>query len=263
MTERRDAYVRVYYSIRADERFVGIYGDDHHLATWLRLLLDADAVWPAPASMPRRARAGSVAALVAAGLVELLPEHHFRIHGLDRERNRRASSGKAGASARWSDRNANALPTHSERIPERTADAMPRRAETSKDETEQTARMADAGWDDAEHEALAWLSKHGCDVRPGNGYHVKLVTAVEHHGVNAVVGMFDRLASAGTKTGDIKGFLFGAIDALDAQSRPNLSDVNRQDRASEEERAHKVRLERTRREIDALRAVGQPSRTAP
>lgn len=110
-------------------------------------------------------------------------------------------------------------------------------------------------WDDPEHEALVWLAKHGCDVRPGNGYHRKLVTATEVHGVNAIVGMFDRLAGAGVKHGDIKGFLFGAIDALDAGSRPSLKEVASSDRAEERAADHQRRLERTRRETAELRAA--------
>ena len=110
-------------------------------------------------------------------------------------------------------------------------------------------------WDDPEHEAIAWLSKHGCDVRPGNGYHRKLVTAVEVHGVNAVVGMMDRLASAGTKHGDIKGYLFGSIDALDARGRPSLTDLGKADRADETEASHQRRLAATRTYLDGLRAV--------
>jgi hypothetical protein len=79
---------------------------------------------------------------------------------------------------------------------------------------------------------------------------------VESHGVNAVVGMLDRLASAGTKSGDVKGYVFGARDALDAQTRPNLADVGKADRAEADARAHQARLDRTQRELRALREVG-------
>lgn len=113
-----------------------------------------------------------------------------------------------------------------------------------------------SGDDDApETEALIWLSKHGCDIRPGNGYHQKLVLAVEHHGVNAVVGMFDRLRSAGTRDGDIKGFLFGAIDALDARNRPKLSELEAEDRADESSAARQRRIDRTRSETAAMRSA--------
>lgn len=112
-------------------------------------------------------------------------------------------------------------------------------------------------WNDPERDAVVWLSKHGCDIRPGNGYHRKLVTAVEVHGVNALVGMFDRLAEAGTKAGDVKGFLFGAIDALDARTRPNLADVAKAERADDTEAAHQRRLAATQRHLAELRGTGQ------
>jgi hypothetical protein len=71
-------YVRVYYSVVDDERFTGVY-DTPHLATWLRLLLLADAMWPASAYVPATERKASLVVLVKAGLVELLPGGKYRI----------------------------------------------------------------------------------------------------------------------------------------------------------------------------------------
>lgn len=126
-------YVRVYFSIRSDDRFEAIYGDDAALACWLRLLLDADAVWPAPASVPKSAKAGPYRKLIAAGLVEPMPGHLYRIHGLDRERDMRGQSGRNAAAVRW----------HSERTPNPDADAVlteQSRAETNRAEQEQDER---------------------------------------------------------------------------------------------------------------------------
>lgn len=109
------------------------------------------------------------------------------------------------------------------------------------------ARAPDDRWDAPEQEALVWLSRHGCDIRPGNGYHQKLITAVEVHGVNALVGMFDRLAGAGTANGDVKGFLFGAIDALNAQTRPNLRALESEDAGEREAVSVRRRVENTQR----------------
>lgn len=102
-------------------------------------------------------------------------------------------------------------------------------------------------WEAPETEVLQWLAHHGCDIRPGNGYHQKLITAVERHGVNAMVGMLDRLAAAGTKQGDTKGFLFGAIDALDSQSRPDLGTLAKMERAGDVAEDFRRRVERTKR----------------
>lgn len=103
-------YVRVYYSILDDERFVGVY-DTPHLATWLRLLLVADAMWPATAHLPAGERKASVQVLVEKGLVELFDNGRYRIHGLDAERGKRAASAAIGGRARQrsgSERSANA-----------------------------------------------------------------------------------------------------------------------------------------------------------
>jgi hypothetical protein len=92
-------YVRVYYSILDDERFDGIYSTPH-LATWLRLLMQADAMWPASAHVPASERKASIAVLVQHGLVEMLPGGKYRIHGLDAERTRRKDAAAAGGRAR-------------------------------------------------------------------------------------------------------------------------------------------------------------------
>ena len=108
-----EPYVRVYQTIFTDPKFVGIVYDDHHLATWLRLLMAADAVWPLLSPIPASARKASVKALVEAGLIDL-EGPRFRVHGLDAERERRSSQGRAAASKRWSSTNAAALPEQSD-----------------------------------------------------------------------------------------------------------------------------------------------------
>lgn len=92
-------YVRVYYSIRDDERFAGLYEDDKCLATWLRLLLAADAIWPAPADLPASANRKAIALLANAGLIHLLPGRLFRINGLDAERTARRERAQIGGYA--------------------------------------------------------------------------------------------------------------------------------------------------------------------
>jgi hypothetical protein len=140
VTGQPEPYVRVYYSILEDERFATIYLNDHHLAWWLRLLLTADAMYPAPAPIPRRVNPRSLTALVDCGLVELVSGDCYRIHGLQAERERRSYQGIAGASARWGGRNANALPTQSERNANgvRPGNANGMLAEPSLDEPSQT-----------------------------------------------------------------------------------------------------------------------------
>src|SRR5688572_16256060 len=231
-----------------DPKFDGIREDVRILGSWTLLLLVADMAHPAPAFIPRTVPKTAVDRLSEAGLVDLLDGHRYRIHGLTAERGRRSEAARVGGIA--SGRSRTVERPLNERGTKTNLDETSK-AETSKDEQS----TAPDPWDDPEHEALVWLAKHGCDVRPGNGYHRKLVTAVEVHGVNALVGMMDRLAEAGTKHGDVKGFLFGAIDALDARNRPSLTELNKSDREADERRAHQARLARTQREIAPLRAV--------
>ena len=101
MTKPTDPYSRVYWKVRSDERFVGIYPNDHHFATWLRLLIAAEAAWPEPADLPATARRVSLRALVDAGIILLLDSGLFRVHGLDAERLRRQERAATAASARW------------------------------------------------------------------------------------------------------------------------------------------------------------------
>lgn len=99
MSREPGEYVRVYLSIREDPRFAEVYGDNDRLATWLRLLMEADAVWPAAAPVPRAVHEPSLAALVEAGIIELRPLDHYRVHGLDAERERRSELGRIGGLA--------------------------------------------------------------------------------------------------------------------------------------------------------------------
>jgi len=135
MTKALDPYSRVYWRIVDDDRFSTIYGDDRHLAAWLRLLIAADQAWPASANLPASARPASVQALVDVGLVELRAKGIFRIHGLDAERSRRQDAAAAGASARWSGSNAVGMRPHPVSNADGDAVGMPRRAKTRRDET--------------------------------------------------------------------------------------------------------------------------------
>lgn len=178
---------------------------------------------------------------------------------VEEERVQRSAAGLAGARARWHPDSdppsgpVNDLPSDADSEPNGGRDApVSRTPSPVTPSPEPAARASDDRWDAPEFEALQWLARHGCDIRPGNGYHRKLVTAVEVHGATALIGMMDRLASAGTKPGDTKGFLFGAIDALDAANRPRLVDVNREENREREAESVRRRVERTKRSLHEL-----------
>lgn len=100
MSER--PYVKVYREIIDDPRFETIYPSNRNLATWLRMLLSADAMYPAPAPLAGHGR-HEVEALCApeCGLIELAGPRSFRLHGLKTERMMQSDAGRAGAAARW------------------------------------------------------------------------------------------------------------------------------------------------------------------
>lgn len=101
MTARSDRhYVRVYHDDLMRD-YPGAWSDDTALATWLRLLVIADKMWPALAELPRSVRPRALRALVAAGLVELVGAHGYRIRGLDAERSQRRDAARNAAASRW------------------------------------------------------------------------------------------------------------------------------------------------------------------
>lgn len=112
-------------------------------------------------------------------------------------------------------------------------------------------------FDAPELPVLAWLARHGCDIRPGNGYHQKAVLAVERHGVDAFLETLERLATAGYRHGDVKGFLFDAIDTLDRQTRPKPTELAKAEHEDAERRAFQRRLDATQRNLADLRGDPQ------
>lgn len=123
MSER--PYSRVYWSVRTDPKFAPVYGDDHHFATWVRLLMLAEGTWPEPADLPARARRGSVKALSDAEIIDLLPGGMYRVHGLDKERNGRSEQARAAVRTRYD---------RTTPVAQNGYDRTTRRDETSKDE---------------------------------------------------------------------------------------------------------------------------------
>jgi hypothetical protein len=139
-------YSRVYHDAQTDPRFETIWPDDAALALWLRLLIAADGTWPTPCPVPRTANEDALNALVAAGLVELLPGDLYRIHGLDAERTRRSEAGKRAIQARWDTARNTASNTAS--ISPRNTEPIPNRAEQNRTEQAppgETPRARDVG----------------------------------------------------------------------------------------------------------------------
>ena len=94
-------YARLYLSLVDDPKFAAIYDDDHHFASWCRLLMIAEPAWPASANLPASVKRTSVLALAEAGLIDLGKGGRYRIHGLDAERKGRHERAKIASNARW------------------------------------------------------------------------------------------------------------------------------------------------------------------
>jgi len=102
-------YSRVYHEIVDDPRFERVYGNDKALATWLRMLLIADAMYPA--SAPMTSRNPTVRLLIDSGLIEERPGNRYVIHGLQGERERRSAIGRNAVAVRWNnERTTNVIP---------------------------------------------------------------------------------------------------------------------------------------------------------
>ena len=106
-------YARIYHSIVEDPMFERVFENDHALATWLRMLLIADAMYPTSAPMPPRNP--TVRLLIDCGLVVQRPGNRYSIRGLQAERERRSSVGRNAAAMRWQSKgNADSMPSKAE-----------------------------------------------------------------------------------------------------------------------------------------------------
>jgi hypothetical protein len=138
MSDELGAYARLYLRLRDDEKFAEVFSDDHHFAAYCRLLMNAEASWPASAHIPFGIRRSSIQKLELVGLVELRPGHLYRIRGLDAERERRTAKASKASNARWN------APSNAPSIATASDARMPIQAEPSKDEPSQDAHTAGA-----------------------------------------------------------------------------------------------------------------------
>jgi hypothetical protein len=115
-------YSRVYHELVDDPMFASVYDNDRAFACWVRMLMLADAMWPASAPMPPKN--ATVRQLLDSGLVIEKPQNRYTVRGLDKERQERRDSARNAAAKRW----------HSAGNAGASGNSMPRRDETSKDE---------------------------------------------------------------------------------------------------------------------------------
>lgn len=273
MTER--AYCRVYYTIKDDPKFEGIRENDHHLATWLRLLMTADALWPASPDLPASAGRSSVKALVAVGLIDLLPGGRYRIHGLDAERGARRDAARASVAQRTPYGRRTNVPTNVERSS--YSHSEPSQAEPRPSQAEPTPARRNGmepiaailpdltltsedayGVSEDEARVFAFLARFGAFIRPDSGYGRRLLGLLERRGVEDVLRHAGVMAKSGERLSD-RQWVFGLEAALEAV--PGTKEARASDKA-EEDRKHGERVQaemRARAEERAKYVPGAPA----
>jgi hypothetical protein len=249
MTER--AYCRVYYSIKDDPKFEAIYDDDHHLATWLRLLIAADAIWPASPDIPIGARKASLAALVDVGLVDLGTSRRYRIHGLDAERGARSAAARSSVAQRtYPVRNTNVQrPSYSRSEPSQAKPSLDRAEPTParRNGMEPIGAIlpraepdTDAfGVSEQEGRVFTFIARHGASIRPDQGLGIRLLGLMERRGVEEVLRHAGIMAKAGAKLSD-RQWVFGLEAALEIV--PSPKDAREAD-AAEDARKRSERIQ--------------------
>jgi len=92
-------YSRIYHSVEDDPKFLTVYDNDRMLATWVRLLIEADKAHPSTAHIPEGTNRTAVRVLAELGIIDLGTGSRYRIHGLDAERAARSSAARVGGLA--------------------------------------------------------------------------------------------------------------------------------------------------------------------
>lgn len=217
MTRQERPFVRVYHDdLQRD--YEAVWDDDHLMATWLRLLVVADKLWPSDGEIPRGTRPRPLAALVKLGLVLPRPSHRFRLKGLDADRQRRVDAARYASGHRWpsdpdTDSNADGTPA---RTPPRSPDGNPSHGGASP-----SAMALGAGMEKPTDEdvVLIWLASVKATVQPnGNGHHRDLVGLVARHGVEPVLAAMKGRYAAGDRAKS--QLIYGAANELEPIHRP-------------------------------------------
>ena len=140
------AYARRYHEVMDDPKFDGIREDVRLFGSWALLLLVADMSYPAPAFVPPTVPRSALRRLIEAELVDELPGHRFRIHGLEAERMRRTVSARAGGLASGRSRSVE-RPLNDRSLGERTETNLAEQSRAEQSRAEQNAHdPADTYW---------------------------------------------------------------------------------------------------------------------
>lgn len=93
-------YSRIYHTIPDDEKFDEVYYDDRRWAAYTRLLMAAEATYPAPTPLPRWLADDVLEHLVEVRILEVVRGTAYRIVGMKAEREGRAKGRQVGGKVR-------------------------------------------------------------------------------------------------------------------------------------------------------------------
>lgn len=241
-------YSRVYWTVLDDKKFDAIRADMRHFGSWTLMLVLADMAYPAPTFIPPTIPKASLAALVDAKLIELLPARMYRVKGLPKERERRSERGRTGAAARWSGI-ADGMRTHSE------GNATGMRDETRRDETRQgidedEQRARPLGPSDDETTVLVAIANAGASIRPESPMGQRVIRLVARRGAEGVLTELAQLVAdaAGDALSD-RQIVFGLEDRLD----PKVGRVPATAAVTEGPSPHDIRMQRAQEKAAASR----------
>jgi hypothetical protein len=248
----RAPYSRVYWTVIDDPKFDGIYEDDAAFALWMRLLINADALWPAPAPLHRIVKPKALAKLVDAGIVDLLPRDRYRIHGLDAERGRRRDAARTPPKGD---------PDGPQTGGKREANGSPARAlaETSREETNNSQdehSIAREGLPNLDQGAIRAL-EHRTGRTWGQAGEKQLTEydrLIEDHGIEKVLSAMDRLMTDGHPM-TARQLVWGAMKVLEPMVpvQALLKEDADAERQEERDRNSRRGVEATQRYLRELR----------
>jgi hypothetical protein len=276
-------YSRVYWRFR--DEFPDVYQDKETFGWWTTLLMIAEGAHPSAADLPRKLRQPTLDKLVKCGLVTLLSGDRFRVLGVEEERARRnseqrnggtvrAETGVRGPDGRFLATTAGPpLDTTAGNQPTSNSKDETRRDEHRQDETRSTTRasgfervnviLPDVVTDDPIPVDVRRLQKLADELTQQpfsmnnvhGGLGAKAVNEQLPHGFDRVekawreVAARVKAASGPNVYPTLRQLVLGADDVLNAI--PHADDKER--REDESRAAYDRRVEKTRREIAALR----------
>lgn len=246
---------------RVDRRYLRVYFDDLErdhpdvwydptcLSTFVRLLALSEKAWPTMPEIPVSVRRADLAKLVAAGMIEYLPNHRFVLKGWVTERGHRAKVARENVDKRHS----GSTDVGTDAGTDVPTVVLPPRAGASFSYSfsrDVTTEGGPGGTDADEAAILAFLARNGAAIRPESGFGQRLVRLVARRGVEAVMAKATALAANGPLSD--RQWVFGLEQALETIPDPKIAE-----RAQELAKAANRRNEGVwKRRIEAYRLGG-------